>query len=278
MKQLKMDSPATVNEGGSYPVRLTITNQSYKAGLPVEAVLGVGIAAGTESISLIPPQLSSEYFAPNETRTFSYTMIVPSGSSGQLGTITAWIEAPTGLVLASVSEGITIVPPGGINLGEILILGVGGKPLVNVGIDIDGLPCGTLVESIVAEKLAGVIINWCNQSITFSYNYIVGLMFYLIYEPTFPVEPPYNMPPGFRGFSSPPESAKVYAYPALWSASGPFETSASIGGVWAAGYYSQGVYDGRFIWNKYLWNGNWIESGSFRIRNLFRCTGKGIIQ
>lgn len=111
MLELKINSPATVDEGETYTVRLTITNQSTKAGAPVGVTMGVGINAGTEFTVLIPIQISSEYFSPSETRTFNYTMPVPAGSGGEAGLITAWVEKPDGSVIVSASEDVIIKAP-----------------------------------------------------------------------------------------------------------------------------------------------------------------------
>ena len=108
MIQLKINSPASVIEGKSYTVALTITNQSTKADTPVEAMLGIGISVGTEWVTIISPQISSEYFSSNETRRFEYTMNVPLGSGGQQGLITAWIEDPVGKTLTSATEDLII--------------------------------------------------------------------------------------------------------------------------------------------------------------------------
>lgn len=108
MLQLKINSPAEVIEGKVYVITLTVTNQSTKAGMPVEAVLGIGISAATEFTTLISPQLSSEYFSANETRVFEYAMSVPIGAGGQGGVITSWVEDPTGLAIASATEDLVI--------------------------------------------------------------------------------------------------------------------------------------------------------------------------
>lgn len=133
MLELKINSPATVVEGESYLVWLTVTNQSIKAGLPVEATLGVGISAATEFTTLIPPQITDKHFGPGEIKMLSYPMDVPMGSSGETGVITAWIEDPTGRAIASASEDVIIVsiaavtvylknPPGGANEWQIRII------------------------------------------------------------------------------------------------------------------------------------------------------------
>lgn len=114
MIQLKIHSPAEVVEGKSYLVRLTVTNQSTKAGLPVEAVLGVGISATTPWEILISAQESDEYFGPNETRSFDYSMTIPVGTGGQVGLLTAWVDDPTGIAIASATEDVVITPTRGI--------------------------------------------------------------------------------------------------------------------------------------------------------------------
>ncbi|MBA7650301.1 hypothetical protein ES703_58104 [subsurface metagenome] len=106
---LKFNSPAAVAAGESYVVRLTVLNQSTRAGEPVGATLGVGISAATKLTTLIPAQVSSEYFAPNETRTFDFNMPVPAGTGGETGLISAWVDDPTGKAIASATEDVVIV-------------------------------------------------------------------------------------------------------------------------------------------------------------------------
>jgi len=105
---IKLNSPATVTEGGSYTVRVTVTNQSTRAGHFSEADLGIAISVTANGTNLIPTRKSSEHFLPNETRAFDYPLSVPLGSGGQMGTIAAWIEDPTGTVLADISEVLII--------------------------------------------------------------------------------------------------------------------------------------------------------------------------
>ena len=108
MIQLKIHSPAEVIEGKSYLVKLTVTNLSTRAGLPVEAMLTVGISATTPWEILIPAKESDEYFGPNETRSFDYNMTIPVGTGGQVGFITAWVDDPTGIAIASATEDVVI--------------------------------------------------------------------------------------------------------------------------------------------------------------------------
>ncbi len=116
-------SPVTLKEGESYTVRVTVTNQSTRAGVPVEATLGVGITSVTElGYVLIPGQESSEHFAPNETKTFDYTMDVPS-DIGQSGSIVAWVTDPAGADIVSATERFTITMPE-IVYGATIAIGV----------------------------------------------------------------------------------------------------------------------------------------------------------
>lgn len=110
MLELKINSPANVIPGQTYEVRLTIKNQSKKAGTLVPATLTVGIAASTQLVTLIPAQKAPYSFEAGESRTLSYVMNVPSNASGS-GSITALVEDPLGNALASASENVVIVAP-----------------------------------------------------------------------------------------------------------------------------------------------------------------------
>lgn len=107
MIQLKFSSPATVFEGEDRVVTLTVTNQSTLAGVPVEATFGIGISSMVDGTTLMQ-RISSEHFAPGETKTFDYTMVIPMGTGGQVGSIDAWIEDPTGLTIDSATEALVI--------------------------------------------------------------------------------------------------------------------------------------------------------------------------
>lgn len=109
-------------EGETYSVTVTVTNESTKAGSPVEVCLGVGIRAVANSTILIPEQIADEYFAPGETRMFGYTLNVPLGSGGQSGSIDAVVQDPAGGIIAQATEAITITVPAyppGITILEI---------------------------------------------------------------------------------------------------------------------------------------------------------------
>lgn len=153
MLELKISSPATVVEGESYSVRLTVTNQSTKAGVPTEAMLRIAIEAIVSldtwvTETLIPTQEREEHFSPGQTRTFNYTMNIPLGLAGYSGSIGASVMDPTGLIiLDSASEPLIIeaVPiiPGVANL------------------------YGTLTDSDTGYTLPGVKVS-TNSIVTYS--------------------------------------------------------------------------------------------------------------
>jgi len=109
MQLLKINSPATVVEGESYSVRLTVTNRSTKAGIPVGAPLEIVISAATAWTTLIPVTPSTEAFAAGETRSFDYAMGVPLGSGGEFGQIIGLVRDPTGIEVARAAEDLNIV-------------------------------------------------------------------------------------------------------------------------------------------------------------------------
>lgn len=112
------NSPMDLEEGKSYTVVLTVKNTSTRAGLPWAATLSVTIHAavtyGYEQVAtLIPITTRDESFTAGQTKTFSYTMTVPSineipqieGSTGQIG---ASVQSPQGTTLATAYEPLTI--------------------------------------------------------------------------------------------------------------------------------------------------------------------------
>ena len=108
----------TVDEGKTYLVRLEVRNRTTKAGVPVEATLSIGISVYLETVPmvLIPEQVTPYNFGPNQARNFPFDMTVPAGTSGQSGTIKAWVSGPDGVEIASVLEeliisGIHAMPP-----------------------------------------------------------------------------------------------------------------------------------------------------------------------
>jgi len=108
MQLLVINSPAEVVEGESYLVRLTVTNQSTKAGIPVDVNLEIVISAATAWTTLIPVTSSMEAFAAGQTRTFDYTMNVPLGSGGESGQIIGLVRDPTGIEITRATESISI--------------------------------------------------------------------------------------------------------------------------------------------------------------------------
>lgn len=108
----------TVDENKPYTAVLSIMNTSRKGGVPVAAVLIVGlhIYLETKPMDLIPKASASISFGPNETKNIPYPFVVPAGVSGASGTIQAWIEFPNGKQLAPLMEeliisGVHAMPP-----------------------------------------------------------------------------------------------------------------------------------------------------------------------
>lgn len=101
-------SPIELLESESYTVRVTVTNQSIKAGVPCEATLDIFVTAGSELVRLIPDVLSrDEYFAAEQTRAFEYLISVPIGMLP--GDILAEVYDPAGEILARAFEYFTII-------------------------------------------------------------------------------------------------------------------------------------------------------------------------
>jgi len=108
LQQLKVSSLATVLEGESYPVRVTVTNRSTRAGEPCETDLAVEIEGSTYYTTLIPTQRIAEHFDAGQAKAFTYSMNVPMGSGGETGSIRTRVFAPDGSLIAAAEEPITI--------------------------------------------------------------------------------------------------------------------------------------------------------------------------
>lgn len=107
----------TVDEGRTYPVNVEVRNQTTRAGEPVEATLGVGIAASLETIpmDLIPAQVIPYTFGPNEPKVFTFDLLIPVGTAGQSGTIKVWVEVRGAELASELTEltvsGVHAMPP-----------------------------------------------------------------------------------------------------------------------------------------------------------------------
>jgi len=118
MQGLKINSPAVVTEGETYSVRITVTNQSTRAGQPTRATLTIGWRASAGTDTLIPLLEFEQLFAPGESTTWERPMTIPYFTE-PTGIIEAWVKDPEGNILASGSETLEIVAaaPEGIILG-----------------------------------------------------------------------------------------------------------------------------------------------------------------
>jgi len=104
---LVFNSPAIVTEGESYSIRIGVTNQSFRAGVPIEAILTIVI-----SVSLNGPILYdtwAEPFAAGETKSFESRLAIPLGYGGIRGSIAAYVYDPEGRTIGSDAEVLEVV-------------------------------------------------------------------------------------------------------------------------------------------------------------------------
>ena len=105
--QLSVKMTAQLAEGGTYTVKATTTNMSFKAGVPVGATLTVKITAVVNSQTILE-DLMVYNFAAGETKTFEFPMTIPAGTDGMLGAVVAEALDPDGNKLADGSLDIEI--------------------------------------------------------------------------------------------------------------------------------------------------------------------------
>ena len=117
------NSPAVLTEGSKYTIRVSVKNNTTRAGVPYAAQLEtcMGVIAG--GADLIPVTCRSDGFSPEETKAFTWTLNVPDFSGGQSGQITASVLSPSGLNIANAVEYFTILTID-IVYGATVVIGV----------------------------------------------------------------------------------------------------------------------------------------------------------
>jgi len=102
---------ASVNliEGGTYSVQVTTKNTSTKAGTPWPATLSLTIAATAGSTQLIAPNPTAYNYAAGESKTTSFTLVVPLGLGAATGQLTANFTDPNGVSLGTGTLSLTVV-------------------------------------------------------------------------------------------------------------------------------------------------------------------------
>ena len=105
------NSPVSLVEGGSYTARLSVTNNSTKAGQPIAATLRVGISGSYGSLTLIPASVRDEGFNSGQTRIISFSFNIPVGITAlTVGEIIGMVFDPSNNELASARQDVSITP------------------------------------------------------------------------------------------------------------------------------------------------------------------------
>lgn len=94
------NSPLTLDEGASYTVKTTVTNNTTRGGKPWEADLEAWITAGLNLTELIDQVFPSHYL-PGSIGYFYSPFTVPMGLGGKTGAIVANVFDPDNNLLDS---------------------------------------------------------------------------------------------------------------------------------------------------------------------------------
>lgn len=205
---------------------------------------------------------------------------LPIAMPSEPGTYHGYIDVYTGgirfLAYKTIKD-ITIV--GVLDLGEIIILGIDGKPFIITGIDTDGLPYGILAEPTIVDALwpKGVTVNFKYVGQSYDKMIYSGITFLLWYDAPAGVEFPCDSPPALRLYSYPAPTYCTdppYCTTTKWVV--PFEGDAKIQSYFGGGYWCPLIYGGVIQWSLTLGDAwGWAGGGKFRVYNMVKCTGKG---
>ena len=111
------NSPATLEEGKTYTVKVKVTNRSTLAGAPSAAnlITWIEVWVGPPKQWLLGPVERTDSYNANQTRTHSWSFTIPmglyAGFSGPYGFITAQVFSPVGVSLANAVEDIFLKAP-----------------------------------------------------------------------------------------------------------------------------------------------------------------------
>lgn len=107
------DSPASLNEGETYSVKITVTNQTTRGGLPWEAELTTNIHAwvtdGFATPNLIVQHDKVDIFAGDQAIPYNYIIFPEIGTGGMTGGIFVKVYDPFGNMLTQVNEDLIII-------------------------------------------------------------------------------------------------------------------------------------------------------------------------
>lgn len=96
-------SPELVlEEGKSYTLKVSVTNNSTKGGVPWEATLETTLYASLDTTYLISPTSTGKVrYSAGEKKTFTYPFTVPVGTAGRSGAAVAGVYDPDGKHIAT---------------------------------------------------------------------------------------------------------------------------------------------------------------------------------
>jgi hypothetical protein len=103
------NSPATVVEGTTYKLRMTVKNTSTKLGMGVGATLGTQPWGAIVSTPMtFTPNWFSQAFTAGQSLVFESTFTVPDGSGGLSGIVGADVFDPSNKLIAQATETLTV--------------------------------------------------------------------------------------------------------------------------------------------------------------------------
>ncbi len=103
------NSPATVVEGQTYRLRMTVTNRSTRLGVQVGANLGTQPWGAIVSTAMtFTPNWFPQAFTAGQSIVFESTFTVPAGSGGLSGIVGADVFDPNTVLIAQATDPLTV--------------------------------------------------------------------------------------------------------------------------------------------------------------------------
>ncbi len=103
------NSPATVVEGSTYRLRMTVTNKSTRLGVGVGATLGTQPWGAIVSTAMVfTPNWFPQAFTAGQVLVFESTFKIPDGSAGLAGIVGADVFDPNNVLIAQATDPLTV--------------------------------------------------------------------------------------------------------------------------------------------------------------------------